>query len=500
MTKILGNSLPVLGLAAVIAAASAGPLKAQSNHPWWVPFLGCWAPVDSEDADTVLCFRADGEGIELSTVVDGRSTSTDSVVADGVERTETIDGCTGSRSAAFSADGRRVFTRSRVACANQTRSSSGVMAFIAPDAWVDARSIEIEGEAAAWLQEYRPVAPEWFDEHGIDDPAAADRSSVSAMRQWASEPIGIDDVQEAVSRIATAAVEIWVAVQPTAFRLDGDAIVRLAESGMPASVIDIMVAVSYPDRFALTVRGTVTEREPEPPAAVRYSVRHRPVFRSPYFDPYFVWGSYGYDWYGYPVYYPYPVYGPVWYPPRRIYSRPVVVVEPRPPASRGRMVNDRGYIPRTTNSRTARPAGADATISDRGYSAPSPTSVRNPALDVQAAPAARSSRRSAQPAGGGATISNRGYSAPPAARAPAPAARSAPASRPTPQVRSAPAPRPAPEARSARPAARASAPAARSAPAPRSAPQARSAPQTSAPQPAPSSSATPTGRTARPRN
>ncbi len=509
MTKGLQYNAAILGFGIVAVLASAHAVHAQTAHPWWQPYLGCWAPAEPDPADPVLCFRAAGQGVELSTVVDGEVTSTDTLVADGVERTETVEGCTGSRSVEFSSDGRRVFTRSRITCDGQTRSSSGLMAFISPEAWVDARSIEIAGEPLALLQEYRPVGLEWFAEHGIQDPASADRRSVLAMRQWASQPIGIGDVQEALSRVAPDAVEIWVAVQPAAYGLDGRTIVRLAESGMPPSVIDVMVAVSYPERFSLTVQGVVTEPEPQP-QVVRYSVRHRPVFRSPFFDPYFVWGSYRYNVFGYPVYYPYPVYGPVWYPSRRVYSRPVIVVEPRPPASRGRMVNDRGYVPRTPASRTARPAGESATISDRGYSSGAPPAARTPASTTRsstpaAAPVTRSAPsprgpaearstppanarpslpssrgtatgRTARPAGGSVTISDRGRSSspPPAARAPSSTTRSpAPAAR-TPVTRSAPAPRAPAEARPSTPA--------------------DSRPSL------PSSGGTPTGRSARPRN
>ena len=289
MMKELGTGVKILGIVAVMATAFARPLDAQQIHRWQA-FLGCWISTDPGVANSVLCFKPDGAGVEVSTVVDGEPASTESLLADGREQTVQTEGCTGFRSVEFSLDGRRVFTRSRVACANETRSNSGVMAFVAPDRWVDVRSIEIGGEPVTWLLEYRPVDPEWFYEHGIQDPSVLDRQTVLAMRLRASQPIRTADVEEAASRIAPGAVEMWVAVQPSEFALDAAEIVRLADSGMPTSLIDVMVAVSYPDRFAVSLDGAATIYEPEPePSIIQYSIV-RPQARSgaTFFDPYFI--------------------------------------------------------------------------------------------------------------------------------------------------------------------------------------------------------------------
>ena len=280
MMKELGTGVKILGIVAVMATAFARPLDAQQIHRWQA-FLGCWISTDPGVANSVLCFKPDGAGVEVSTVVDGEPASTESLLADGREQTIQTEGCTGFRSVEFSLDGRRVFTRSRVACADETRSNSGVMAFVAPDRWVDVRSIEIGGEPVTWLLEYRPVDPEWFYEHGIQHPSVLDRQTVPAMRLRASQPIRTADVEEAASRIAPGAVEMWVAVQPSEFALDAAEIVRLADTGMPTSLIDVMVAVSYPDRFVVSLDGAATIYEPElEPSTVRFSVAPRGPYRS----------------------------------------------------------------------------------------------------------------------------------------------------------------------------------------------------------------------------
>ena len=493
MMKGLGTGVRILGIGAVMATAFARPLDAQQIHRWQA-FFGCWTSTDPGVANSVLCFTPDGAGVEVSTVVDGEPASTESVLADGQERMVEIEGCTGFRSVEFSLDGRRVFTRSRVACADETRSNSGVMAFVAPDRWVDVRSIEIGGEPVTWMQEYRPVDPEWFYEHGIQDPSVLDHQTVLAMRLRASQPIGNVDVEEAASHIATGAVEMWVAVQPSAFTLDASEIVRLADSGMPTSLIDLMVAVSYPDRFAVSLDGAATIYEPEPePSVVQYSIPRRRPSRSYFFDPYFISGPYRYGRYGYPVNRYYISY---WggFPVYSVYAPRTIVIQPREPSSQGRMVNGFGYSRNTSEPRTARPVDGGSSGSRRGTSVSTSPPGRNSSPTVNSAPASGVPSRTARPRS--------------PANAPTPTVRpSSPARASTPTVRPSSPPRASAPAggvpsRTARPSspARASAPAARPSSPESSSPEVRSPSSGSSSPRVDSSGGTPTGRTARPRN
>lgn len=378
MTKGIEASIRTLGIGALAAAALVLPVDARQIHPWQA-FLGCWTPAEAVAGDATLCFRRAGEGVEVSSVVAGQVESVELLVADGQPRTLSSGGCEGSRSVEFSSDGRRVFTRSEIACAGDARSSSGVMTFVAPDRWADVRSIELLGEPATWIQEYRPVDEDWFLDHAIEDPSAADRQTVQAMRARASRPIGTAEVEEATSHIAVGASEMWVAVQPSAFDLDGGEILGLADRGLPASVIDVMVAVSYPDRFVLSLDGStpVAEARPDSVPGSTGSGRMVPYFRgrSFLFDPFFGQGIYRYGRYGA---FGFSTAGSYFWPGRSFrYSGWVpatIVVEPRPPASQGRMVNGQGYR-RTSPTRSATGSGGNrgsssGPVSSGGASAP----------------------------------------------------------------------------------------------------------------------------------
>ncbi|MBK6845874.1 MAG: hypothetical protein IPG88_26975 [Gemmatimonadetes bacterium] len=111
--------------------------------------------------------------------------------------------------------------------------------------------------------------------------------------------------------------------------LDAERLVSLEASGVSPSVIDIMVALSYPDVFALD-----RTRLGDPPPDTRGEMRGGEFGGDDYYDG----GGWGYDPYGYGY-----GRGSGWYSGRR----PVVVVQ-RPAGDtedeHGKVVKGRGYV------------------------------------------------------------------------------------------------------------------------------------------------------------
>jgi hypothetical protein len=405
----------------VTATAFAVPAQARQRSDWQA-FIGCWTPAEAIEDDLALCFRPAENGVEVTTVLDGAVESVETLIADGAARELTpAEECTESRSLQFSGDRRRIFTESRVTCDTETRTGSGLMTFIAPDRWIDVRSIQVSGEPVSWLQEFRPVDPGWFRTHRIGDPAATSRPGILTMRTRAAEAIGTADVREALENIDARAVAMWVAVQPTAFDLEGSEIIALADAGVPTPVIDVMVAVSYPDRFVLSLDSAnmITEAE-RPRNRPRRPVRAYGVgYRSFLFDPFYNTWIYPYGPYG--LYGPdgfYPSYGYLndgrfyWSGQFSGYSGYIpgnIVVQPQEPPSEGRMVNGQGYNRDRTGGATATPRGTGgsssptvsaSTVSGGGASGgggtPSTSSGTSSSPTVSS-PARTSTGRTAQP-------------------------------------------------------------------------------------------------------
>jgi hypothetical protein len=354
----------VFGGALLLAALSV-PLQGQAGDSRWSPFVGCWEPLDAGAEAGLLCFRPSGQGVEMLNVVDGGIVSTEQISADGTRRSVSAEGCTGFESAQFSEDGLRVFTRSEFDCDAEVRAGTGVMSFIAPNQWVDVRSLEVEGEPVAWVQRYALADAESLAEQGMEDPAEFDRALVRATRARASRDIEVDDVEEAAARIDARAVEVWVATNETEFELSGTELVRLADSGLPESVIDVMVAVSYPDRFVVTPEGAdAAERTLDGVYGAGYRRGFRSYLWDPYYRPigfgYYRYAPFGYYGYGYGGYYG-GYYG---------YRPATIIVQPAPSGSRGRMVPGRGY---TRGSSAVRGSGGATPRSSAGGPARAPS-------------------------------------------------------------------------------------------------------------------------------
>jgi hypothetical protein len=293
--------------------------------------------------------------VDLESIVAGEVVSTERVAADGVARSVVAEGCEGTEAVEFSADGRRAFTTSVFECSGEPRSGTGVMAVVAPNRWVDVRALEIQGEKVSWVQSYRLVGVEQLAEDGITDPRDGLGLASRAARMAAATDIDIDDVREAAERIDSEAVVAWVAAQESELDIDAATLVALADDGVPEEVIDVIVAVSYPERFVV---------EPEQP--VEMAERAEPRGRRPFYGGYRGYLAYDPFYYGYSPYsyrYGYSPFG-YWgggYGYGYGYRAPTILrVERRD--NGGRMIRGVGYRPGVNaqpSGRTARPRNDD---------------------------------------------------------------------------------------------------------------------------------------------
>ena len=308
-------------LAGLLVTLMAAPALAQDANydARWLPWLGCWeASMAPPDADApMLCLRADADvdGIEMLTVVDGEIVSRETILADGVNRQVSREGCDGRESTTLSDTGYRVYLSSDFICEGGVgRSSTGLMSMASPTEWLDVRSVEVAGETVPWVLWYQLASPEAVDAAGIDGIGADRIMAQQSARMAASAPLTIDDVVEVSSRIEATAVEAWLVESGGAFDLDADVLVSMADADVPSSVIDMVVAVSYPDRFVVDQglegdpelevadysqrrgygRGAWSGGSIYGPGYGRYSDRYiyDPYFLSPFYSPYAGYGYY----------------------------------------------------------------------------------------------------------------------------------------------------------------------------------------------------------------
>lgn len=345
-------------LALAILHGSAGAQEADSRLGWQ-PYLGCWAqpahlvevdrPEDGEGDEGVLCFVAAGRDVEMLTIMDGAVTHREPFPADGRTRTLEQDGCVGTETARFSEDRRRIYIASEATCEDGTpRRSSGIISMPGLSEWLDVRAMEVDGRATAWSQWYQRTDSGVLDDLGILSGQTAAPLAVRGAAMYAAARITIDEVIDAAMNVHPKAVEAWLVETGQPFPgLNAEHLVRLDDAGVPAGVIDVVVAVSFPQKFALNRQDAYDE-----PAQARYP---RTVWAQRRYDP-FYYGS-GYGYYGSRYGYGYPWGG--YYGWGGGYYRPVGVEVTRIKSQGGgRVIAGRGYRgPRSTASGPSRTSG-----------------------------------------------------------------------------------------------------------------------------------------------
>lgn len=395
MTGRLMRNAVLGGVAALalMAAPSAGTER--EADPRWLPWLGCWQPAGGA-ADHLLCIRplADAQGVEMITYADGRVLSEETVRADGEQRSVQREGCNGWERADFSRDGKRLYLRSEFACEGDVRrSSTGLISMTSPTTWLDVQTVGAGGQNAVRSVRYTLATPERMQAAGVE-PIAEDRAmAVTTARTAAAAPLTVDDLIEAAAHVSAEALEAWVVERGDRLALDAGSIERMADAGVPESAIDLAIAVSYPDRFAVdrtALEGEMLEPERAERSADRYVY---PGWEDP-----FHWDPFRYSRYGY-RYSPYGYGGGYgWYPG----YRPVIVVvdgdadDADPP---GRVVRGRGY---TRGGRTVSPPGSSGSYrpSDNPGRATTGSAGAVRSDGAKAGSTSRSTGRKAKPRGG----------------------------------------------------------------------------------------------------
>lgn len=386
-TPLLLAGALAFGLVAALPAPGAAQEGVDAR---WLPLVGCWESAEAE-SEALLCVRGAEEetGVEMLTVVDGEVVSRHAFRADGVPVESEREGCTGVEEATFSRDGHRVFLTSEHVCdGGLHRSSTGIMTLVDPTWLVDVEVVEVEGESAAWVRHYRMATDRRAEAAGFPGLAAGSRLAASTARLAAARAPDVDDVIEASRHVAPEAVRTWVVQLDERFDLDAEELIRMDDAGVPGEVIDVVVAVTYPEEFDVGQRGEPTEE------ADRYAEAYRPYRGGGYYG-----GSayFGYDPFYYSGFYPRSRFGHFGHVGGFGRFGPTVVVVDRRGGGGvlGRVINGRGY----SSGRGSASDGSDR--SSRGSSVRRGSGSTRSSGAAKAGSSKSESKRKAKRRGGG---------------------------------------------------------------------------------------------------
>jgi hypothetical protein len=287
----------LLALASVTALAAApAALAAPDEGDRWLGWVGCWELIVDEDSDEPIegrrrvCIDRAERGALLSTTVDDREVLRRSVVSDGQPRSVDEGGCFGTERAWWSEDGARLLVESDLECAGGTRrQSSGVSLLVSQNRWSDVQVANVDGHREVLVRRYRRVSI----------PASPDTPDLSlataTARQAASAPLELEDVLEATEALDPAVVETLLLEASLGFQVNAQLLMVLAEEEVPGNIVDLLVAISYPDYFAIN-DGT-GEQEFAPGGQTQFVYAY-PAGWYPYWS--YGFAPFGWGWYHYP--------------------------------------------------------------------------------------------------------------------------------------------------------------------------------------------------------
>jgi hypothetical protein len=366
--------LPLLWAAPSELPALEGQALQDSN---WIAWFGCWEAEDSQasaEDQLLVCFEPldDARGVEIRTLANGELLAVERVVADGSPVPSAEGGCEGDRTASWSADGARVFISSDLDCgAGVFRTSRGVMALAFDGTeWLEIHSVRAgDREPALGVRRFVPASADVMAEQGVEPYGADRRLAITTARAQASAPLSPAAVAELVHEVDAHVARALVAELGDPFDLDTRTLKGLADQGVPPEVLDVMVAVSFPDRFE--IEGGSWQAEAAAPTPVAGQERARaswPPMGGPY-RGYSPWDLHWSTWYGTGFYrYGFRGYDPYWDP---YWGRGVVVIQPRVRDRRGSVDPDRGYTSTRPSSRPATRSSQPSAAGSRGQAQPS---------------------------------------------------------------------------------------------------------------------------------
>jgi hypothetical protein len=352
ITMIAFSFIACLAVAAAEAQQGGAAAKAESAqvNPNLDSWLGCWRLEDDlAGTGARLCITPDKDGVRLQTVAGTVRGTDELLIPDGVARPIVDAECKGTERAEWSSDGQRVFRTTEVTCKNETARTIKGIAFLAPGpTLINVQHVSGEGTTAGVrVQRYRRA----FNQNLADGSKAPQpkAAAVVADATWS-----IEDVIEASRQLPAEALQGALADVRQKFNINKKTLVAMDDAGVPDSVIDLMVALTFPQRFVVE-RATSSAPVGVTTGMGWYDPFMSPFLGSMYNSCHMAPGYYGYRsyynmcgpyLYGY-TFYP---YGSYYYPYNQYGSGGWVVLDPNNPggevptaSGQGRVVNGRGY-------------------------------------------------------------------------------------------------------------------------------------------------------------
>lgn len=304
----------------VLAAGQAGQsrdLHAQELDSRWSPWIGTWRL----DSSTVNAAKGPADGRYILDIEPGEDRNSvvmkgsqdkavlfdrKNVTVDGARRPLEDEGCEGWYKYSWSDTGKRLLFDSELTCpGNPPRIISGISLFADPYEWLDIQLLKSGEDRMITIRRYL--------ETGDNRNISGERSAHRFARVAAGTNFSIDEIIELTDKVEPEVMEAALVEMHKPFEIDSGVLKRLADANVPSQVVDLMVALTFPDKFTVERRDAEPLKRPEyreSRADIVYAYAWSPFGMWAYCDPFFpaywsagwLYGYWGWGWPGYPIY------------------------------------------------------------------------------------------------------------------------------------------------------------------------------------------------------
>jgi uncharacterized membrane protein YgcG len=243
---IIATGLALFVTTSALAQQASTPPLADNR---WEPWIGCWQLLDESgrgqsdaavrsrrvDTNTRVCVAPSGRGVTLTTVVGNRTALEETLIADGSVQPMNDEECRGSKRSEWSQLAPRLYSTADISCNGQaTRTISSLSMIVSGPVWIDIQMIDIQGRRNIRIRRFEPA------------DTSVRRAASPGETAWT-----VADVKEASAKLAPETVQAALVELGSGFDLKSRHLLDMQKAGVPETTIDLMVALSYPEKFVV---------------------------------------------------------------------------------------------------------------------------------------------------------------------------------------------------------------------------------------------------------
>ncbi len=238
------------------ASNPSAAVSGEDSDARWLPWIGSWHLVsgvensaDSALKDQYLLTTSPGESGNSIIMRGHRAEQVlfqEEIEADGLRRPIKKNDCTGWQSYGWSDTGKRLLFEGELGCPGDIHQAvSGISIIDGNGDWLDIQLLQSDEEKTITVRRYRNIDT---------DTIAPGRTSTNPSRIArisAGAGFSIDEVIELSEKVDPAVLEAALAEMHKPFPINSKQILHLADSGVSTRIVDLMVALSFPDEFVV---------------------------------------------------------------------------------------------------------------------------------------------------------------------------------------------------------------------------------------------------------